>query len=238
MTGEVLAVIPARGGSKGIPRKNLLPLVGRPLVEHSVAAALRARHVTRTVVSTDDGEIAAVAAAAGAEVIIRPAELATDAAPTEPTLEHAVQVVERDGAAVDLVVLLQPTSPRRPPWLIDACIAQLEAEGGDSLLTVCRTHAFFWRRRGPSVEASYDFRRRPRRQEVPEEDVWFRENGSVYVTRRDVLMREHNRLGGRIALYEMPEEDSWEIDSPLDFWLHERLTEWSADRECRELEKR
>lgn len=224
--GAVLAVIPARGGSRGIPRKNLQLVGGRPLVVHSVEAALDARLVDRTVVSTDDPEIAAVARAAGAEVVERPAELASDTAPTEPTLEHAVTVVESRGASVGLVVLLQPTSPRRPRGLVDRCIERLRAERADSLLTVCRTHAFFWRRRGTGVEASYDYQRRPRRQDIPESDVWFRENGSVYVTRRDLLMRAHNRLGGRILIEEMPEEDSWEIDSPMDLWLHQRLDEW------------
>lgn len=225
---EILAVIPARGGSKGIPRKNLQLLAGRPLLEYSILAARAARRITQTLVSTDDAAIARVAAAAGADVLARPAALATDDASTEAVLEHAVHSVEASGARVDLVVLLQPTSPRRPPGLVDACIERLEAAGADSLLTVCRTHAFFWRLGGSGPQASYDYRRRPRRQELREEEVWFRENGSVYVTKRDLLLTGHSRLGGRIVLYEMAEEDSFEIDSPFDLWLHERLAERSS----------
>lgn len=222
---EVLAVIPARGGSKGIPRKNLQMLGGRPLVEYSIVAARAARRVTRTVVSTDDAAIAEVARAAGADVVRRPPALATDEAPTEAALEHAVQWVEADGSRVEIVVLLQPTSPRRPVGLVDACIERLEETGADSLLTVCRTHSFFWRLGESGLEASYDWRKRPRRQELGDKQVWFRENGSVYVTRRDVLLNEHNRLGGRIAFYEMAEVDSFEVDSIFDLWLHERLAE-------------
>lgn len=221
----VLAVIPARGGSKGIPRKNLQILGGRPLLEHSILAARASQRVTRTVVSTEDPVIAEVALAAGAEVVDRPAELATDDAPTEAALEHAVHWVEAQGERVELVVLLQPTSPRRPSGLVDACIERLEAAGADSLLTVCRTHSFFWRLGESGPEASYDWRKRPRRQELRESEIWFRENGSVYVTRRNVLLTLHNRLGGRIVLYEMAEADSFEIDSAFDLWLHERLEE-------------
>lgn len=220
---HVIAIIPARGGSKGIPRKNILPLAGKPLMAHSIEAALNSTLVDRTIVSTDDEEIAAVARECGAEVVMRPAELATDGCMTEHCLIHAVEEIERDGSPVDLVVLMQPTSPFRPPTLVDDCIRKLRDEGADSLLTAYATHHFFWTRTENGLDATYVPEKRPMRQDM---DPRFMENGNVYITQRDLLMRETSRLGGKIELYEMEQEDSLEIDSPFDFWLAEEITKY------------
>jgi hypothetical protein len=130
---NVLAIIPARGGSKGVPGKNIRELAGKPLIAYSIEAALESEHVDHVVVSTEDEQIAAAAREWGSEVVPRPPELATDTAPTDPVLEHAVTYLEQlDGYRADLIVLLQPTSPLRPPGLIDACIERyllLAADG-------------------------------------------------------------------------------------------------------------
>ena len=211
-----LSIIPARGGSKGIPRKNLRPLAGKPLLAYSILAARQAHRVSRVVVSTEDDEIAAVARHWGAEVVQRPPELATDEAPTDPVLEQVVNHLKQtEGYHPDLVILLQPTSPLRPPGLVDACIERLLATAADSLLTVFEGHHFFWRRRLNGLEANYDPVRRPRRQDIPEEDRILLENGSVYVTRCNTLLEQHSRLAGKVEWYEMSPEDSLEIDSLL-----------------------
>lgn len=121
---EVLAIIPARGGSKGIPRKNIRPFAGYPLIAWSIAAARQARSVTRLIVSTDDAEIAAVAREYGAEVpFLRPAELAQDQTPDWPVFEHALRwLAEREGYRPEIVVQLRPTSPIRPPWCVDEAV--------------------------------------------------------------------------------------------------------------------
>jgi N-acylneuraminate cytidylyltransferase len=137
---EVLALVPARGGSKGIPGKNLIDFLGRPLVEWSIAAALDAKLVTRVAVSTDDDKIAEVSLAAGAEVPFRrPPELSGDLVPDFPVFEHALQwFAQEEGYEPEIVVHLRPTSPVRPPGLIDEGIRRLiEAPNAHSLRAVC-----------------------------------------------------------------------------------------------------
>src|SRR4030042_5620005 len=130
---NIIAIIPARGGSKGIPQKNLKLLAGKPLVAHTIEHALQARHVSRTVVSTDDTKIAQVAQQYKAEVVMRPAELATDTTISELALLHVLSLLEQtEGYAPSLVILLQATSPLREPDDIDNAIDTLHAANADS----------------------------------------------------------------------------------------------------------
>jgi CMP-N,N'-diacetyllegionaminic acid synthase len=219
---DYAAIIPARGGSKGIPRKNLQPVGGRPMIAWSIAHARAVPAIRRVIVSTDDAEIADVARAHGGDVpFMRPAELSGDGAATEPVLLHALAWLEADGEAPDAIILLQPTSPVRRPGALAAAIRHFETTGADSLLSVCANHHFFWRN-PEEPEALYDFRNRPRRQDIAEQDRWYRENGSIYITRVATL-RQGNRLGGRIAMHCMTEEESWEIDSPVDLLITDAL---------------
>jgi N-acylneuraminate cytidylyltransferase len=218
-----ICVIPARGGSKGLPGKNLRLLAGRPLLVHSIEDAREAQGVDAVLVSTDDKGISAVAREHGASVIERPAEFATDTASSEAALLHALEVIESQGMRPELVVFLQCTSPFRTGADIDGAIEKLRHERADSLLSVSPSHRFLWREaNGQAEPINYDYRHRPRRQDMSRQFV---ENGSIYVFKPWVLRETGNRLGGRIALYPMSERAALEIDSVLDFSIAESLME-------------
>lgn len=224
MTDPVVwALIPARGGSKGIPGKNIRPFAGRPLLAHSIDAAQSAPAVQRVFVSTDDADIASVAASCGAEVIWRPAEISGDTASSESALLHALDSLrDQEGAEPDLVVFLQATSPLRRPGDVQRAVEVLVAEDADSLFSACRASGFAWRLKGRDVQPmNYDPTHRPRRQELTESVVL--ENGSIYVFKPSVLRGSGSRLGGTIAMYLMDALDSFEIDEPEDWLLLERL---------------
>jgi N-acylneuraminate cytidylyltransferase len=195
----ILALIPARGGSKGIPRKNLRPLAGKPLIVWSIEAAKRSKRVDRVAVSTEDEEIARVAADAGAEVIRRPHELATDDASTLAVLQHATAVEPE----AETIVLLQPTSPVRNEGLIDECVERFQQTGADSLATgfVCKYVEY----------GKNDLRR----QDL---EGFFYDDGNVYVMRAD-LVRQGDRYGTRIERVLIDKEQNIDIDDEFDFWI-------------------
>jgi len=216
---KVIALIPARGGSKGIPRKNICNLAGQPLISWSIAAALDASCVDEVYVSTEDDEIASVAEMDGVPVIERPADLAQDETPTEPVMLHAAEEL---GWAFDYMVLLQPTSPIRPDRILDMAITRLFVREADSLLTVHREHGFRWSHdqvRGFWYPVDYPLRRRPRRQDRN----GLMENGNIFITSRKVLQMDQCRLGGRIETFTIPRMWGLEIDEPDDLWLAEQV---------------
>jgi YrbI family 3-deoxy-D-manno-octulosonate 8-phosphate phosphatase len=219
---RVLALIPARGGSRGIPRKNVRPLGGKPLIVHTIEHARHATSIGRVVVSTDDEETGSVARAHGADVVPRPQELSGDTASSESALLHALDYLrDEESYEPELVVFLQATSPIRRPNDVDEAVAELRRSGDDSLFSACRVHGFVWRQEGDALRSfSYDFHHRTRRQDSPEDLV---ENGSIYVFKPWVLRETGNRLGGRITVYRMDPLDSFQIDEPGDFELAERL---------------
>lgn len=219
---NIFAIIPARGGSKGVVNKNLRLINGKPLIVWTIEQALAAPSIQRVIVSTDSSEIAKVARAAGADVpALRPAELAEDDTPTEPVLIHAIKEwCSKDRP--DIVMLLQPTSPLRLEHSLEAAIATFRHSEADSLLSVCASHSFFWTSHD-NPRANYDIRNRPRRQDISLEDIQYRETGSIYLTRTQILLSQGNRLGGKIVMHEMEEIESWEIDTELDFLFIETL---------------
>jgi N-acylneuraminate cytidylyltransferase len=222
---RILCVVPARGGSKGVPRKNLHPVAGKPLLVWTVEQALAARPAMDVVVSTDDEEIAEVARGAGALVpFLRPAELSLDTTPTEPVVRHAIAAARAADAAPDAVMLLQATSPVRLPGTVSRAIAQLEATGVDSLVGVVPQAPFLWTDHGPGAEptAAYDVTARPRRQDLTPTTLRYRETGSLYLTRTWVYDELDNRIGGRVGLFVMDELEGTDIDTMLDLEVADR----------------
>lgn len=220
---EILALIPVRGGSKGIPHKNIQLIRGKPLLAYSIEHALHTPTVTRVIVSTDGPEIAAVATELKVEVVWRPTELSTDTATSESALLHALDYLrDTEGYEPELVIFLQATSPLRKPDDIGNAIQTLRREQADSLFSACPVHGFVWRSSpGDTVPINYDPFGRKRRQELDE--TILEENGSIYIFRPWVLREYNSRLGGKIAIHQMTRLYSFQVDEPGDLELVERL---------------
>ena len=236
--GNVLAVILARGGSKGLPGKNIMPLLGKPVLTYTVEAALKARTLNRVILSTDSEEIAKVGREAGVEVpFIRPAELATDDAHPTAVLEHAVTyLAESDGYDVDLVVTLQPTSPLRVAGDIDDAVRLLQnSPDMDSVITVKEVDLPpYWVLRldgqylRPFVDDGTDYSLM-RRQEL---EQTYRPNGAVYVTRKK-LLKDRGLIfsafsKGKTGYVLMEPIRSLDIDTETDFAVIEAVMRGQA----------
>ena len=216
---KTLAVIAARGGSKGIPHKNLLELCGKPLIAWSVLQAAGAPGVTEVAVSSDSEAILEAAERCGAVGVMRPADISGDTASSESAWLHALDARERAVGAFDRVVALQATSPIRESADIEGALAQFERDRLDSLLAVCEVEDFFnWKigADGCGESVNYDWRNRRRRQDIEKR---YLENGSFYVFPPRLLRDTGNRLGGRIGLYLMERHKMFQIDRPEDIAL-------------------
>ena len=225
---SVLGIIPARGGSKGVPRKNIRPLAGKPLLAYTAEAALDARRLAAVVLSTEDSEIAEVGRQSGLEVpFLRPMELARDSSPTLPVVQHMLDWMEKHGRRYDAICLLQPTSPFRGSGMIDGCIELLERTGADSVVTVLAVPpennphwVYFADDTGRLRLSTGESAPIPRRQDLPA--AWRRE-GSIYVTRRDVTMEQNSLYGANLIGYAVAGSYSVNIDGPEDWARAERL---------------
>lgn len=214
-----VAIIPARGGSKGIARKNLVDVCGKPLIAWSILQACKVRQIDSVWVTSDDDEILAVAESFGARLIRRPAEISSDQASSESAWLHALDEIENHGISIGLVVAMQATSPIRESSDLEGGLEMLQEHGFDSLLSVVEVEDFFtWRiAEGGSAESvNYDYKNRKRRQEI---DKRYLENGSFYIFRPELLRTNNNRLGGRIGLYAMARHKMFQIDNPEDIDL-------------------
>lgn len=225
---RTLGIVTARGGSKGIPRKNLALLLGKPLLAYTAEAALAARRLARVVVSTEDEEIARVGREWGLEVpFLRPAELARDDTPTIPVLQDVVRRLEAAGERYDAVFTLQPTNPLRRAEDIDGAVELLERTGADSVISFVDVgdkqpaRMKFVDAEGKVTDPPFaeTFEGQPR-QTLPK--LYLRE-GSVYLTRRDVLMVGNSLKGRDCRAWIVPPERAWGIDTPFDLFVAEQI---------------
>lgn len=227
---NVVAIIPARGGSKGLPRKNVLPLGGKPLIAYSIDAATLCPLVDRVIVTTDDAEIAQVARSCGAEVpFMRPPELAGDAAATEPVLRHAVEWLEQqEGYRTDIVLFLQPTDIFRTRAQVDGVIRKLlENADIDSCFVAFATHKNFWRRQEDHWERlASDIQYGPRQSR----EHLYREDTGIACATRGAVVKSGCRLGPRVDVIETHDEKTaLDIHDEFTFWLVERaIVDWGV----------
>ncbi|MGI5816823.1 MAG: cytidylyltransferase domain-containing protein [Armatimonadota bacterium] len=225
---HTIAVIPARGGSKAVPLKNIREVAGKPLVAWVIEACLNAEAVDRTIVSTDHEGIADVARQFGAEVpFMRPREFAGDLVTLDPVIYHAVTTLEaRDGERVDVVLTVQPTCPLLRPETIDRSVATLIEGGYDSVVMLQEIRHMYWRRVNGHFVPMYA--KRANRQEL---EPLYPETGAVFASRRSIISPE-NRLGTNIGHVIGSDEEAIDIDTEIDLKLAELVIE-KARREGR-----
>lgn len=210
-----LALVPLRGGSKGIPKKNIKSIAGKPLCAWVLESAVNCKLIDDVYVSTDSEEIAEVVNSLdlGVKIVMRPSEFATDRASTESVMQHFVSKVN-----FDVLTTIQATSPLLTSKHLEIAINQFEIENLDSMLTAVRSKRFFWNDNGTPI--NYDPLSRPRRQDFK---GTYMENGAFYLTKKSILEHFNCRLGGKIGIFEMPEETILEIDEPSDWDNIEKL---------------
>lgn len=217
---EVLGLIPARGGSKGIPRKNLFEVHGRPLLEWTCIAGIESRELSKLAVSTDDEEIASVATRLGVDVLPRPSELAEDHVPMLPVIEHAL---ENSGGA-DVIVLLQPTSPLRRAEHIDDGVVELRDSGADTVVSVMEVPH---RLTPSSLLRLVDGRLLPLEDGGPlrrqDKERLFARNGPAVLATRAQVVRSGELYGDDTRPYLMSQKDSIDVDTPFDLEIAELL---------------
>lgn len=205
---EVLAIIPVRGGSKGIPGKNIKLLAGKPLVYYTIEAAKNSKYVTRTIVSTENPEIKKVALSYGAEVLDRPAELAQDETKTAPVMLQVLEELAKQNYYPDVVVLLQATCPLRDSKELDEAFKMFfdnEKQGCDSVFAghvIGTTHSK-WRKNPKTneYECLFDYRNRPRRQDTDKHYEMITETGATYIIKTDVLKEIKDFIGKNPLVY-------------------------------------
>lgn len=225
----VLGIVPARGGSKGIPRKNIRPLAGKPLLEYTAAAVLAAKSLSRTILSTEDSQIAAIGKSAGLEVpFLRPAELAVDSTPMIDVVLHALRWAESEGISYDAVCILQPTSPLRSAATVDRCISLLWERDVDSVISIrpvpteFNPHWVYFETTDGLLQPSMkNCPEVPCRQQLPRA---FHADGSIFLARTETVVEEHTLKGKRMLGLVSPEQESVDLDTEEQWQaLHTRL---------------
>jgi YrbI family 3-deoxy-D-manno-octulosonate 8-phosphate phosphatase len=220
---ECLAIIPARGGSEGIPNKNIQFVAGKPLLAYSVEQAIESKLISRVIVSTDDEKIGAIAQEFGAEVVWRPDEISVNTASSESALLHTLEYLEQtENYHPELISFLQCTSPLTSSKDIDGTIKSLLEENADTALAVVPFHYYLWENGegGNAFGINHDKSVRLLRQEI---EPQFLETGAIYVMRVSGFKQVKHRFFGKTSMYVMPNERRWEIDEPIDLVVAETL---------------
>lgn len=223
-----VAIIPARGGSKGVPRKNIRMVAGKPLIAWNIEAALGAQSVDAVVVSTDDDEIANISQQYGARVIRRPAEISGDTASSESALLHVLGVLQQEDELPDEVIFMQCTSPLTISADIDACVRKLEETGADTAFTAKEFFYFIWKQQPDGTAEGINHNKcvRPRRQD---REPQYEENGAVYVMKTAGLLVAKHRFFGKTVMSLMPDSRCFEIDTEFDLEVAGRILQQRAD---------
>jgi len=222
---KILAMIPARGGSKGILHKNIRPFAGKPLIAHTIEAAKGSRRVDRVVVSTDDTKVADIAKECGAEMpILRPAEISGDKRPVTDAVIHMLDYLkDHESYEPTHVLLLQTTSPLRTSRDIDASVELYEKSGADSLVSMCRTEqGLFTKDDNGVVETLYDgYASGTNRQSLL--PTYKLDGCMIYLIRTDILREHHSFIAGKLVGYEIPRWRAVDLDDPQDFVVGELI---------------
>jgi CMP-N-acetylneuraminic acid synthetase len=217
---KLLAVIPARGGSKRLPRKNILDLAGKPLIAWTIEAALGSKYIDRVIVSTDDKEIATISKKYGADVpFMRPSELATDEAKSVDVAIHLLEKLKKIREKYDYIILLQPTSPLRTTQNIDDSVELLQARKSDAVISVCKVeHSPLWCNLIPDDDLSNFLDHSILNKRSQDLEQYYRLNGAIYLCNAEKLKEEKAFfLKNRCSAYKMNRESSVDIDSRMDF---------------------
>lgn len=224
---KILALIPARGGSKGLLGKNVKPLLGKPLIVWTIEQAKNTKYIDRIIVSTEDEEIAEISKDSGAEVpFLRPEKLATDDSKSIDVILHAIEwVKENDGIFYDLVIMLQSTSPLRLSEDIDKAVELLFSKNAKAIISVCEAeHSPRWANTLPEDGCLKDFiKPESMNKNRQEYDIFYRLNGAIYLAYCDYIKKQKSFFGNKSFAYIMPKERSIDIDYELDFKLAEFL---------------
>lgn len=217
-----LAIVPARGGSKRLPRKNILELNGKPLITWSIEAGLNSKYIDKLIVSSDNQKILEIAQLFGASTLTRPAELSIDTATTFDVLKHAIEHNEH----YDYVILLQPTSPLRNAKHIDAAIELLLKKKADAIVSVCKvSHSPLWCNTLPIDDSFNSFLSKEIKNKRSQDlQTYYRLNGAIYICNTNRLIQEQTIIfDDNIFAYKMEPEDSVDIDTKMDFLYTEFL---------------
>jgi CMP-N-acetylneuraminic acid synthetase/spore coat polysaccharide biosynthesis predicted glycosyltransferase SpsG len=214
---RILIILPARGGSKGIPRKNIRLLAGKPLLSYGILTAKACRYVDEVYVSTDDEEISTIASRYGAKIIPRPSELAGDSITLDPVIFNAVETIEKEHKGFDIIVTLQPTSPLLSVDSFNRAIKFFNETGADCVLSVVENTHLFWVKERGNIRPFY-----PKRLNRQELSPIFRETGGFVISSREVVT-ENSRISGDIRLFPLSREESIDIDDRFDWWIAEKV---------------
>ena len=223
---EILALIPARGGSKGLPHKNIKLLLGKPLIAWTIEQARKNKYIDSVVVSTEDEEIAEISKKYGAQVpFIRPKELATDTAKGIAVVFHAMEAMENAGQMHDILIILQPTSPLRSLKDIDKSIELLFSKNAKAIISVCEVERHpYWENILPANRCMSDFIKKENLNKNRQEfDIFYRLNGAIFLVYWNYIQQQKSFFGKETFAYIMPKERSVDIDTRMDFTVAEIL---------------
>jgi len=219
---NILAIIPARGGSKGIPLKNIKKLNGKPLIYYAIHSCKVSKNINKIIVSTDNVKISKYAVSLGAEIIHRPKIFSGDSSEVESAMMHILEKLEKQKYFPDIVTLIQPTSPLRTSFDIDKAFEKFYNGNYDSVLSGYISKYFLWKENNSKIiPLNYSPNKRPIRQKMKSDLII--ENGAIYITKYSKIKKSKCRISGKIGVYLMPEELSIDINNFVDFTISEQI---------------